>query len=88
MLRRVALVRSYASEERRAAIVKVTRISGLGTTLLVTAKFVPSSPILAALRMEALSSSETSVFQEPHGVTSPKTPFFVCKAIYKLQNQT
>jgi hypothetical protein len=25
---------------------------------------------------EALSSSETSVLQEPHGVTSQKTPFF------------
>jgi hypothetical protein len=29
--------------------------------LLVTAKFVPSSPILLTLMMEALSSSETSV---------------------------
>jgi hypothetical protein len=26
--------------------------------------------------MEALSSSETSVLQEPHGLTSQKTPFF------------
>jgi hypothetical protein len=45
--------------------------------LLVTASVVPSSPILIILMKEALSSSETSVLQEPHGVTSHKTPFFV-----------
>jgi hypothetical protein len=51
----------------------VTRISELGTTLvvtskqrmlrqlLVTASVVPSSPILVTLMKEALSSSETSV---------------------------
>jgi hypothetical protein len=33
----------------------------LGTTLLVTANVVPSSPILVIFMMEALSSSETSV---------------------------
>jgi hypothetical protein len=33
MLRRVALVRSYVSEELSAAIIRVTRISKLGTTL-------------------------------------------------------
>jgi hypothetical protein len=27
--------------------------------------------------VEALSSTETSVLQEPHGVTSKKTPFFI-----------
>jgi hypothetical protein len=43
--------------------------------LLVTASVVPSSPILVTLMKEALSSSET--LQEPHDVTSPKTPFFI-----------
>jgi hypothetical protein len=30
---------------------------------------------------EAISSSETSVLQEPHGVTSQKTPFFLVTAV-------
>jgi hypothetical protein len=41
--------------------------------LLVTANFVPISPNLVTLMMEALSSSETFVLTEPHGVTSQKT---------------
>jgi hypothetical protein len=48
MLRRVALVRTDVWEERSASI-RVTRISKLGTMLLVT------------LMKEDLSSSETSV---------------------------
>jgi hypothetical protein len=43
--------------------------------LLVTASIVPSS-ILVTLMKEALSSSETSVLQESHGVISQKKPFF------------
>jgi hypothetical protein len=50
MLRRVALVRTYISEELRSV-----------RRLLVTASVVPSSPILVTLMKEALSSSETSV---------------------------
>jgi hypothetical protein len=42
--------------------------------LLVTAN-VPISLILVTLMMEALLSSETSVLNEPHGVTSQKTDF-------------
>jgi hypothetical protein len=91
ILRRVTLIRTEASEELSASIIRVTRISELGTTLavssnrrtlrrntntrntsslyilrsvrwlLVTAKNVHSSPILATLMMDALSSSETSV---------------------------
>jgi hypothetical protein len=45
--------------------------------LLVTANVVHSSPILVILMIEALGSSETSVFQEPFGVTSQKTAFFM-----------
>jgi cytochrome c oxidase subunit IV len=69
MLRRVVLVRTDVWEERRASIMKVTRIGELGTTLavflrserrlLVTANVVPSLTILVILMMEALSSSET-----------------------------
>jgi hypothetical protein len=36
MLRRVALVRTDVSEERVASMIRVTRISELGTTLAVT----------------------------------------------------
>jgi hypothetical protein len=57
MLRRVALVRIYDSQERIAAIIRVTRIDELGTTLAVTSirrtlrrmlvtANVPTSPIL------------------------------------------
>jgi hypothetical protein len=38
MLRRVALVRTDASEELSASIITVTRICELGTTLAVTGK--------------------------------------------------
>jgi hypothetical protein len=57
MLRRVSLVKSDVSEERSASIIRVTRIGELGKTLAV-----PSTPIIVTLTLEALSSSETSVF--------------------------
>jgi hypothetical protein len=55
--------------------------------LLVTTSVVPSSLILVTLINEALSSSETSVHTEPHGVTSQKTPFFIVTAV-KTSNLT
>jgi hypothetical protein len=69
MLPRVALIITDVSEELSASIIRVTRISELGTTLAVTSNRrrllvtanVRSSPILVTLMMEALSSSETSV---------------------------
>jgi hypothetical protein len=69
MLRPVALVITDVSEELGASILMVT-IGELGTTLaelaserrlLVTTSVVPSSPILVTMRVEALSSYETSV---------------------------
>jgi hypothetical protein len=57
MLRHVILVRTDVPEEPSASIIRVPRISELGTTLAVTI----SSPILVALMMEALGSSEKSV---------------------------
>jgi hypothetical protein len=45
--------------------------------LPVTAKVVPSLPILVTLMMEALCSSEKSVLKGPHGITSQKTAFFM-----------
>jgi hypothetical protein len=60
MLRLLALVRIDVSEELSASIIRVTRIGELGTTL-VTAKVVPSTPILVTLKKKVLISSETSV---------------------------
>jgi hypothetical protein len=67
---RMALVSTDVSEERSASIIRVTRISELGTTLavflrsvcllLVTAN-VLSSPILVTLMREVRNSSENSV---------------------------
>jgi hypothetical protein len=60
MLRRVDLVGTDVLEELSASFIGVTRLGELGTTLAVTG-FVPSSPILVTLMMEALITSETSV---------------------------
>jgi hypothetical protein len=54
MLRRVAIVRTDVSEECRARSLR---------RLLVRAIVALSSPILATLIMEALSSSETSALR-------------------------
>jgi hypothetical protein len=69
MLRRVALLRTDASEVLSASFIRVTRIGELGKTLavtsnrrrlLVTASVVLNSPILVILMKLALGSSETS----------------------------
>jgi hypothetical protein len=49
--------------------------------LLVTDSIFPSSPILVTLMKEALPSSERRFLQEPHGVRSQKTPFFIVIAV-------
>jgi hypothetical protein len=81
MLCRVALVRADVSEELSASIIRVARIGELGTTLLLTTNVVPGSPILVTLMMEALSSSERQFLQEPRGLTSQKTTFFIVTAV-------
>jgi hypothetical protein len=75
MLRLVALVTNYFSEEHIASIVRVTGIGEQGTALaitsnllsvlrlLATANIVPSSPILVTLMMLAICSSEISVLK-------------------------
>jgi hypothetical protein len=57
----VALVRTDASEESTASIIRVKKISEI--QLLVTANVVPSLPILVTLMMEALLPSETSALK-------------------------
>jgi hypothetical protein len=49
--------------------------------LLFTFTLVPSSPILVTLMMEALHSLKRRFLQEPHGVTSQKTAFFIVTAV-------
>jgi hypothetical protein len=82
MLRRVALVRIDVSDELSASFMKVTRIDELVTSSVVT-----SSPILVTLMKEALSSSERRFLQEPHGVISQRTQFFIVTAV-KASNLT
>jgi hypothetical protein len=80
----MALVSSDVSEERIASIMRVTRIVFLRSVLwlLVTANVFLSSPILVALMMEAIRTSETSVLtRDPRGVTSQKTAFFIVTAV-------
>jgi hypothetical protein len=56
--------------------------------LLVAACVVPSSPIFVTLMKEAQGSSPKRRFlQEPNGVTTQKTPFFIVTAV-KISNLT
>jgi hypothetical protein len=71
MLRLVALVRTDVSEEPGASFIRMTRISELGTT-------------------QAATSNRRTLrrfLQEPHGLTSQKTPFFIVTAV-KTSNLT
>jgi hypothetical protein len=65
MLRRVTLVRTDVSEELSASLIRVTKIGELGTTLAV-----------ASNRHTLRRNISCRFLQEPHGVTSQKTPFF------------
>jgi hypothetical protein len=51
------------------------------------ANVVSSSLILVILMMKVISSSEHRFLQEPHGVKSQKTPFFIVTAM-KTSNLT
>jgi hypothetical protein len=52
MLRRVALVRTYISEELSASIIRVTRIGELGTTLVVNQQPTHASSQRASVASE------------------------------------
>jgi hypothetical protein len=68
MLRRVALVRTDVAEELSASFIRVKRISELGTTLALTSN-------RRTLRRN------TKFLQEPHCLTSQKTPLFLVTAV-------
>jgi hypothetical protein len=70
----------------------VTRIGEVGTTvfllrlhrLIVTANVVPSSPILAILMMEALSSSHSSILTRAAGRNMAEADILVTATDYGL----
>jgi hypothetical protein len=76
MLRRVALVRTDLSKEHIASIIWATRIACFG-----------SSPSLVTQMMEEIFPLKRRFLQEPYGVTSPKTTFFIVTAV-KISNLT
>jgi hypothetical protein len=75
----MALVRTDISEELSASFIRVTRIGELGTTLAVT------SNQYTLQRNTKLTWRQVppkrQFLQEPHGVTSQKTPFFIVTAM-------
>jgi hypothetical protein len=71
LLRHVALVRTDVSEEPGASFIRVTKIGELGTTQAATSN-------RRALRRNTnffTAYVGLTVLQEPHGVTTEKTPF-------------
>jgi hypothetical protein len=74
MLRRVVLVRTDVSEEPGASFITVTRIGELGTTQAATSN-------RRTLRRNTKVPPKRRFLQEPHGVTSQKTPFFIVTAV-------
>jgi hypothetical protein len=68
LLRRVALVKTDVSEEPGASFIRVTKIGELGTTQAATSN-------RRTLR-RLVFPSKRRFLQEPHGVTTQKTPFF------------
>jgi hypothetical protein len=68
LLRRVALVRTDVSEEPGSSFIMVTKIGELGTTQAATSN-------LRTLRRNIFPKRR--FLQEPHGVTTQKTPFLI-----------
>jgi hypothetical protein len=70
----VDLVRTDVSEELSASFNRVTRIGELGTTLAATSN-------RRTLRKNTKVPPKRRFLQEPHGLTSQKTPFFIVTAV-------
>jgi hypothetical protein len=77
---RVGLVKADVLDELVDSIFRAERISELGTS----SNFVPSSPIISTLIMEAIHYSETSLLTR---ATSQKTAFFIV-TVAKTSNLT
>jgi hypothetical protein len=78
MLGRVALVRADVSEERSAFIIRMTGIGEVGTTLAVTSnRFTLHRNNL----WRRYIPPKRRFLEEPHGVTSQKTVFFILRNV-------
>jgi hypothetical protein len=80
MLHRVAIVRTDVSEKRITFIIRVTGIGELGATLSVTSNIF-SQPIIVTRIMGGHIPPKRLFLQEPHGVTSQKTTFFIVTTV-------
>jgi hypothetical protein len=74
LLRRVALVRTDVSEEPGASFIRMTKIGELGTTQAAISN-------RRTLRRNTFLPPKRRFLQEPHGVTTQKTPFFKYKDV-------
>jgi hypothetical protein len=92
----VTLVTTDVSKEHSGFIIRVSRISELGTTLAVksnahrllfTANVVFSSPILVTLMTGSYVLPKSRFLQESHCVSSQKTASFIVTAA-KTSNLT
>jgi hypothetical protein len=88
LLRRVALVRTDVSEEPGATFIRMTKIGELGTTQAATSnRRTLQRNIFAAYVGGRQGPPKRRFLQEPHGVTTQKTPFFIVTAV-KTSNLT
>jgi hypothetical protein len=83
MLRRVVLVRTDVSEELTTPFIRVTRLGELGTAVALFLAHVFLSPWWRRRYVPP----KRRFLQEPHGVTSQKTTFFIVTAV-KTSNLT
>jgi hypothetical protein len=79
MLNRVALGRTDVSEKLSPSFIRVTRICELGTTLAVTSNRRTHLVFLRSVCRRRYVPPKRRFLQEPHGVTSQKTPFFILR---------
>jgi hypothetical protein len=91
LLRRVSLVRTDVSEEPGASFIRVKyQLVFLRSVhrLLVAAYVVPRSPILSPWWRRRQVPPKRRFLQEPHGVTTQKTPFLCISYLDVLFSRT
>jgi hypothetical protein len=67
--------RGYCKNRSFEGTNRLSSVSSQRVSVAINANVIPISPIVTMM-MEALRSSETSILQEPHGVTPQTTAFF------------
>jgi hypothetical protein len=77
----MAHVRTDVSEEHGASFIWVTKIGDLGTTQAATSNRRTLQRTLVVLRQVP---PKRRFLQEPHGVTTQKTPFFLHKLVTEV----